>query len=195
MQSVVTMESSEKRTAILTTTLEIVAERGFHDAPIALIAKRSGVSAGIIYHYFKDKDDLIHALYKQIKVAWSAGLMVGDPPRMAWPDKLFRLWRNAYDFCVTHPKETLFLEQYENSPYAAHAFDHLQTDPNMQALYGMIRDGFERGFIKPMAFEVLYELTLGVALGLAKRHIIGTLQLTEAELAWVAVACYRAVQP
>ena len=32
------------------------------------IAKESGVSAGIIYHYFANKDELIIELYKTIKL-------------------------------------------------------------------------------------------------------------------------------
>jgi TetR/AcrR family transcriptional regulator, repressor of fatR-cypB operon len=37
----------DKREAILQAMLELVAERGFHDAPMSLVAKRANTSAGI----------------------------------------------------------------------------------------------------------------------------------------------------
>ena len=48
-----------KRDAILDAMLDIVVERGFHDAPMSLVAQRSGASAGVIYHYFASKEDII----------------------------------------------------------------------------------------------------------------------------------------
>ena len=56
-----------KRDAILGAMLDIVVERGFHDAPMFLIAQRSGASAGVIYHYFSIKEEIIHAVYERIR--------------------------------------------------------------------------------------------------------------------------------
>ena len=50
--------TSDKRTAILEATLNLISERGFHDTPMSLIAKASGASTGIIYHYFASKEEL-----------------------------------------------------------------------------------------------------------------------------------------
>ena len=55
-----------KRDAILDAMLDIVVERGFHDAPMSLLSQRSGASAGVIYHYFASKEEIIQALYKHI---------------------------------------------------------------------------------------------------------------------------------
>ncbi len=67
----------EKREAILQAALELIAERGFHDTPMSLIARRSGASAGTIYHHFADKDDLIHALYRHVKTIFNRALVAG----------------------------------------------------------------------------------------------------------------------
>jgi AcrR family transcriptional regulator len=56
-----------KRDAILDAMLDIVVERGFHDAPMSLIAQRSGASAGVIYYYFSIKEEIIHAVYERIR--------------------------------------------------------------------------------------------------------------------------------
>ena len=59
--------SSDKRDRIVQTSLDLIAERGFHGAPMALIAEKAGVGAGTIYRYFESKDVLIIALFQEIK--------------------------------------------------------------------------------------------------------------------------------
>ena len=57
---------SDKRTAILNAALNLFAENGFHGAPALQIAEKAGVGVGSLYRYFKDKEDLIHQLFKHI---------------------------------------------------------------------------------------------------------------------------------
>jgi AcrR family transcriptional regulator len=47
--------------------LDLVVERGFHDAPMSLLSKRSGASPGVIYHYFGSEEQIIQALYERIR--------------------------------------------------------------------------------------------------------------------------------
>jgi AcrR family transcriptional regulator len=180
-----------KQKAILTGTLALISERGFHDTPMSLIAQRSGVSTGIIYHYFENKDDLIHTLYQRIKQEFSAALLVGDPHELPWPDHLKLIWMNAYHYYITHPAETMFLEQYENSPY--HLKWEEMPDENFTRLYALIEQDLAAGFMRPLPDPALYALTLGVASSLAKQQIEGTLKLSADQLAEIANAVCRAI--
>jgi AcrR family transcriptional regulator len=185
----------DKRKAILDTTLDLVAKHGFHGTAMAKIAKQAHVSAGIIYHYFDGKDDLLHALYRDIKAQLGRALMAGDPYTLTAPHNLKRLWLNAYDFCVQHPREIFYLEQYENSPYSATIdASHMQDDPHYARLLQMMADEFERGTIEALPLMVIYEMTIGVAIGLAKRQIAGAVQLDDALLDQIAMSCYEAVR-
>ncbi len=49
----------DKKTAILNAGLEVFAEKGFHTGTVNLIAKRAGISKGLIYNYFSDKNSLL----------------------------------------------------------------------------------------------------------------------------------------
>ena len=62
------MKNSDKRTDILRAALQLIAERGFHAAPMAEIAEKAGVAAGTIYRYFENKDILINELHPEIVV-------------------------------------------------------------------------------------------------------------------------------
>src|SRR5574342_755168 len=61
------MQNDDKRAAIIQAALELIAEFGFHGAPMAMIAERAGVGAGTIYRYFENKDVLINELYQEIE--------------------------------------------------------------------------------------------------------------------------------
>lgn len=202
--------SDDKRTAILQTTLDLVAERGLQNAPISLIAKRSGVSVGIIYHYFAGKDELLDVLHLEVKARLGQALMAGAPPdARSWVENLKHVWLNAYRYYSTHPQETSFLEQYENTPSAvtsAHAATSARhwasanrgeltgdVDPGFAMLIRQVQQSIDRGEVRDLPMEVLYELTLGVALSLAKRKLNESLQLDDDLLAQIAEACCRAI--
>ncbi|EKQ3616691.1 transcriptional regulator BetI [Escherichia coli] len=57
---------SIRRRQLIDATLEAINEIGMHDATIAQIARRAGVSTGIISHYFKDKNGLLEATMRDI---------------------------------------------------------------------------------------------------------------------------------
>src|ERR1019366_10204574 len=63
MNSVRSKVKPTKREAILDATLDVVVERGFHEAPMSLISERSGASRGVIYAHFESKEEIVQALH------------------------------------------------------------------------------------------------------------------------------------
>jgi AcrR family transcriptional regulator len=61
------MKNSDKRAEIIRAALELIAEHGFHGAPMAMIAEKAGVAAGTIYRYFESKDILITELHRELE--------------------------------------------------------------------------------------------------------------------------------
>lgn len=60
-----------KRLLILDSALEIFAENGYHASSIQMISKKAGISKGLMYNYFKSKEDLLRAIInKFIEEAW-----------------------------------------------------------------------------------------------------------------------------
>ncbi|MEW6188440.1 MAG: TetR/AcrR family transcriptional regulator [Thermodesulfobacteriota bacterium] len=60
----------EKQSVIFDAALKVIKEKGFHQARISDIAERAGVSYGLVYHYFKNKQ----ALFDEIFGQWAASL-------------------------------------------------------------------------------------------------------------------------
>ncbi|WP_101952412.1 TetR/AcrR family transcriptional regulator [Mycobacterium sp. 3519A] len=54
----------ERRDQILQAACQTIAERGFRDVRIADVARRAGVSSGMVHYYFDTKDALLHAAFE-----------------------------------------------------------------------------------------------------------------------------------
>lgn len=55
-----------RRRQLIDATLSTINDVGINDATIAQIARRAGVSTGIISHYFKDKNGLLEATMRDV---------------------------------------------------------------------------------------------------------------------------------
>lgn len=54
-----------KKQRIIETAIRLVSEKGYHRTTTSMIAKRAGVSQGIIFHYFKSKENLFLTLLRE----------------------------------------------------------------------------------------------------------------------------------
>ena len=73
------MVKLEKREEIIGAALELIAEHGFHGAPMAMIAKKAKVAAGTIYRFFESKDDLINETFACLEGQMLASVMAHYP--------------------------------------------------------------------------------------------------------------------
>jgi AcrR family transcriptional regulator len=188
MPAPATAPKTDRREAILNAMLNLVVERGLHDAPMSAVAGRSGASPGVIYHYFPSKDDLIRSLYERVAAmkrdAFLEGYSDDIPPREA----LLKVWLNAYRFYRTHPRELRFLDQYLNSTYCAGPGP--PADPAFARIAQLLRPRKDGGIMKDLPLEAIDSLTLGLASSLArspKSFSRATLEHI-AETVWAAIA-------
>jgi AcrR family transcriptional regulator len=84
----------ERRNAILDAASETIALRGV-SASTAAIANKTGVSEGTIFTYFPTKDELLNALYRELKFEISDLLMSGFPRRASVRHRIQHIW-NRY---------------------------------------------------------------------------------------------------
>lgn len=186
-------DSTDRRTTILQATLDLVAERGLLNTTIALIAKQAKSSPGIIYHYFESKDEIVHSLYEIILKQYAQAMRQANPLIPDLLEWFKRLWLATFHYFMAHPKHASFLEQYKNSAYGQNR-QSIETDEDLASLLQVIREGINQGLIKDRPFDVIYVLTVGVAISLAKLQIAGIIQLDETALEEIAEASCRTLQ-
>lgn len=55
-----------RRKQLVEAAIAVIHEQGFAHATVARIARRAGVSAGMVHHYFQDKDDLLFTTMRHL---------------------------------------------------------------------------------------------------------------------------------
>jgi AcrR family transcriptional regulator len=55
----------EKRRQILDAAVRVFARQGFHSTRVSDIADEAGVAYGLVYHYFKSKDQVLNELFTE----------------------------------------------------------------------------------------------------------------------------------
>jgi AcrR family transcriptional regulator len=184
----------DKRSAILQTTLDLLSKRGFHDTPMSAISKESGVSTGIIYHYFAGKEDLIYELYKEIKFNMIRAVLEDYSEQTPYHDRFLLWWRQLIRYYIDHPKEAKFLMQFENSPYYDPQLQEIFAEELMPFITSFFVRGIQEGVLKNIQLEISTELSLGVAISLAKQHIRGEIKLDDEMIAAAANASWDALK-
>lgn len=113
-------EYPEKRQAILKAALELFVERGFHNTPTSLIAKQAGVATGTLFHYFKNKEELINALYIETKTQMGEAIQQNFQEGDTLEERMRQLFKESVKWGILHPQEIKFIQQYLNSPFSSH---------------------------------------------------------------------------
>jgi len=99
----------EKEGAIFQAALKVIKQKGFHKARMSDIAQEAGISYGLVYHYFKNKEDLLEVILNQ------------------WWNGLFQLMRQINEAEYDVPEKlryiiSYFLDTYQGNPELVNIF-------------------------------------------------------------------------
>ncbi|MFL5942686.1 MAG: TetR/AcrR family transcriptional regulator [Gaiellaceae bacterium] len=165
--------AEDKRRQLLDAAVRVFARKGYHASRVGDIAEEAGVAHGLLYHYFKSKDDVLEAVFHE---NWSllqlriASVLDTDEPA---PDQLrhvsaivLRTWLHLPEVV------TVVIREFGRSPELADRIGELAQP--IEVIQQVIERGIERGEFRPdidpqFAATVVYgsidELLTGWVLG------------------------------
>lgn len=190
------MSKQDKREEIVRSALELIAEHGFHGAPMAMISKHAKVAAGTIYCYFESKDVLINELYSDLEKRMNPFILEGYLPDSPIRDRFIHLQTALLRYFINNPLDFRFLEQYHNSPYGvAHRREKILGSKNDCDVF---RDLFEEGIaakmLKTLPLSIIFGLAFGPVIFIVRDHILGFVILDETLITPVIEACWDAIK-
>jgi AcrR family transcriptional regulator len=103
-------KSEDKRNAILSAATEVFAERGLSAATSA-ISTAAAVAEGTLFTYFKTKDELINALYREIKLELADAMMSDFPRRASVGERMQHVWNHYLTWGINNPGQQKVLQQ------------------------------------------------------------------------------------
>jgi AcrR family transcriptional regulator len=163
----------DKRRQLLDAAVRVFARKGFHASRVGDIAEEAGVAHGLLYHYFKSKDQVLEAVFHEnwsILIARIENVEETDEPSA---DQLrhiaaivLRTWLHLPDVV------RVVIQEFGRSPELAERIGEL-TLP-IDAIQRVIARGIERGefrqgidpvFAATVVYGSIDELLTGWVLG------------------------------
>jgi AcrR family transcriptional regulator len=136
-------KSEDKRYAILDAATRLFAERGLTAAPTSEISKQARVAEGTLFTYFKTKDDLINALYRELKLELADAMMSGFPRKKNVRTRLRHVWDRYLDWGIENPRQRKVLAQLQVSEVLTKESTDAGTAPFVE-FQNMIRDAIDQ---------------------------------------------------
>src|SRR3981189_1955705 len=145
--SVARPKSEGKRNAILDAATRVFAERGLTDAPTSEISKQAGVAEGTLFTYFKTKDDLINALYRELKLELADAMMSDFPRKKNVRIRLRHIWDRYVNWGIANPNQRKVLAQLTVSEVLTKESRDAGSAPFVE-FQVMIREAIEQGLFR-----------------------------------------------
>ena len=149
-------------------TLRLVAQVGLAGLTVPLIAREAGLATGTVYVYFKGKEDLITALYRDVKYRFQTSLFTGHQPGKPVKESLRLLWENGLRYMAAHYEEQVFIQQFNVSPYRQEPENAEYALRAIAPLLDVLRTGQEQGLIKEDPEHLILSLFFGFMRQLAE---------------------------
>ena len=159
-----TFTRAKRRDQLVDCTIDAIADVGFARASVAEVARRAGVSKGVVTYHFPAKDDLISAVIQDVLGSMAEfvtpRVMAADPRQ--FPERVIAPYITAWiDYFRTHTREVLALVRIYNSfrdesgrpspAFSARADDIAQ-------ITGALERGQARGYLGSFSAPVLAAL-------------------------------------
>ena len=190
------MSKADKREEIVRAALELIAENGFHGAPMAMIAERAGVGAGTIYRYFENKDVIINELYRELEGKMYPFILDGYTTEAPFRARFLHLGTALLRYFINNPLHFRYLEQFHNSPYGVEFRRDkiLGNGGGCDTFKELFEQGLAQQVIKDFPLVILFDLSFGPLVAIARDHILGFVQLDEPMISRTIEACWDGVR-
>ena len=182
----------DRRKTILRAAVEVFARKGYHGCRIADVAREAGVAYGLVYHYFRNKEELLQLVFE---TGWGGFVQrIRDAAETSAPleQKIHRIAQVAFEAYRIDPRgvRVLVLE-FARSPSAGEAnrrtafADVLGVITRMferARARGELRAGLEPALCAAMLFGSVEMSLTGFVMGLLDPRESGLLAHAQEQL-------------
>ncbi|WP_201786293.1 TetR/AcrR family transcriptional regulator [Peribacillus muralis] len=169
-----------KRDSIVSSALELFAERGYDATTIPMIATKAGVGAGTIYRYFENKEVLGNKIFQGYVDIFTATIKNGFPYEESIRNQFHHIFNSMVHFTNEQDQALYFIKIHSG----AH-FLNEESHTSFQCLLDLFKNFFdsgkERKEIKKLPSSALIAIIYGAFLELQRLVRIGEL-VPEAKL-------------
>jgi AcrR family transcriptional regulator len=190
------MTKQKKREDIILTAMALIAEQGFHGAPMSMIAEKAGVGIGTIYRYFENRDVLIETIYKEKEERLVAFLLENYPYGQPVKECFFHIGTGVMDYFIRNSMDFKYSEQFHNSPYGeAHRRNRIFASTGQPDIFMELYErGVAQQVIKNLPPLVFFNLAFAPIIWSLRDHILGMVKLDASLARLIVGSCWDSVK-
>jgi len=183
----------EKEQRIILTTLELVVKQGFHATPMSQVAREANVAVGTIYHYFKNKEQIIEKIFLMIYKDFGTVMLTNIKPADDYKTQFSTMWRNLYNYFLSNPLAFYFVE-YVGVPPLITPEIAKKSKPFYAEVVDFCTQGVQTKKLKNIDEVLITNLCYGIISSAVKLKIKEELPMSEKQIDQTIEACWNAVK-
>lgn len=188
-----TVTTLNKRDTIVSSALELFAERGFDATTVPMIATSANVGAGTIYRYFENKEVLVNTLFQEYVGTFMKTIEEGFPYHESIRDQFHHLFKNMILFTNQHEHALYFIRKHS----AGHFLNEQSREDFTQLLElfsTFFDEGKEKNEIRNLPSKALIAILYGAFLELQNLIRAGELEPSPELLSGVEESLWDSVR-
>lgn len=152
--------------------LELLVSQGFEGFSMQKLARAANVSPATLYIYYRDKEDLVMSIGREIGEKLNQAIFKGFDTNASFADGMRVQWRNRADFMLSHQLEMTFYEQIKNSTFReAISADIVAEFKEKMSLF--MQNAIRNNEVKPIKIEVFWSVAYAPLYNLLRFHSEG----------------------
>ncbi|MBC8035052.1 MAG: TetR/AcrR family transcriptional regulator [Chitinophagaceae bacterium] len=150
---------------MLQAALHLLVKNGFHGTPTSKIAAQAGVSNGTLFHYYKTKDELVIALYNEIKAEMASYLFAQINEHDNLEAKFKKSFIHSLYWALDNQEKFYYVQQFHFSPHLAKISPQV-VEQQSSFHRQLITKGIQAKVLKPLPVDLLFTLVSSHVYGL-----------------------------
>jgi AcrR family transcriptional regulator len=163
----------DKRALIRSAAVRAFAKKGYHACRVSDIAEEAGVAYGLVYHYFKSKEAVLEAVFRETWQAMLGAIRAVEELGEPAPEQVrkvaaivLRTWRDDPDLVRVLVREVTRSPQLQNEiGEIVLAFQELERIIERGKAEGSFRADLDSRLAAAMVYGALEEILTGWVMG------------------------------
>jgi AcrR family transcriptional regulator len=161
-----------RRAQIVQAAIETIAEIGYAKASFVRIARRAGVSPGLISYHFAKREELIKQVMVTVHESMDADLTSKTSGASSYRVALRGLIEGYVHYCAQHPKELIAISRIAANAADAREWSDRQQVRTLTELAEMFQEGQQAGEFREFSPRVM-AVALMASLEAAPAELMG----------------------
>jgi TetR/AcrR family transcriptional regulator, repressor of fatR-cypB operon len=189
----VKQKDDNKIAQIFSATLKLVEKIGVAGITMRQIAHEANMATGTLYIYFKDKNELINALFEKSRKSSISIYLKGYDVHEPFEIGFKTVWKNIFRYRIENFEEGVFLEQCYHSPFIGESIKEM-GQRLIEPMYKLVERGKREKKIKNLDTFLLLTYMIGSVIEMVRFSKYSGKPIVERKMDEIFSLCWQGMR-